>query len=77
MLGLTRIELIFFIVVSVGLCFGFMLGTVLIVQGSLVIAEQCFHRAKAFSASHPTLSLSRLGLHKALEGDAAQRADLS
>ena len=45
MLVLAGVELIFFIVASVGLCFGFVLETVLITQ------EQCLHHAEAFSAS--------------------------
>ena len=70
------IELIFFIVASMGLRFGFVLKTVLIVQGGvLVAAEQGLHRVKAFSAPHPTPPASRLGVHKKLGGDAAKASD--
>ena len=75
MLVLAGIELIFFTVASMGLCFGFVLETGLIIQGCLVIAEQCLHRVKAFSASHPTPPASRLGVHKKLGGDTAGTAD--
>ena len=67
---LAGIELIFFIVASRGLCFGFVLKTVLITQ-------RCFHHcwAKAFSASHPTPPARRLGVHKKLGRDTAGTAD--
>ena len=53
--------IIFFIVAGMGLCFGFVLETALLIQGCFVIAEQCLHRVKAFSASHPTPPANRLG----------------
>ena len=43
--------------------------------GMFVTAEQCLHRAKAFSASHPTPPVSRQGVHKELGGDTARTAD--
>ena len=73
-LVLAGIALIFFIVASMGLCFGFVLETVLIIQ-VFVTAEQRLHRVKAFAASHPTPPASRLGVHKKLGGDTAGTAD--
>ena len=75
-LVLAGIEFIFFIVASMGLCFGFVLETVLITQRDvLVTAEHCSHRAKVFSASHPTPPARRPGVHKKLGGDPAGTAD--
>ena len=65
---MAGIELIFFRVASVGLCFGFVLETVLITQGYFLVAEQGLHRVKAFSVPHPTPPVSRLGVHKELGG---------
>ena len=64
MLVFARMELIFFIVASMGLCFGFVLETVLITQYVFIRAEQHLHRVKAFSASHTTPPVRRLGVHK-------------
>ena len=78
MLVLAGIELIFFIVASMGLCFGFVLKTVLIliIQGDVfVTTEQCLHSIKPFPASHPTPPVSNLGVHKNLGGDTAGTAD--
>ena len=76
MLVLSEVELIFFTVASMGLHFGFVLETVLTIQGCFIFtAEQRLHRAKAFSASHPTPQASRLGVHKELGGDTAGTAD--
>jgi len=69
---LGGIELIFFIVACIGLCFGFVVKTVWI-----VCAEQCLHRVKAFSASLTTPPTSRLGMHKTLEEETAGTADLN
>lgn len=35
----------------------------------LVVAEQCLHRAKNFSAFHAALTVRRLGMHEELGGD--------
>ena len=76
MLVLAGIELMFFIVASMGLCFGFVLEAVLITQRDVsVTAEQPLPRAKAFSAPHPTPPARRLGGHKELAGDTAGTAD--
>ena len=81
MLILAGIESIFFTAAGMGLCFGFVLETVLIIVGFVfviavfVIAEQCLHSLRAFSASHSTPPVSRLGVHKELEGDKAGMAD--
>ena len=72
---MAGIELNFFIVACMGLCLGFVLETMLIMQRCFFIAEQCLHRVKAFSASHTALPASRLGVHKKLGGDAAGTAD--
>ena len=62
MLVLAGLELIFFIVASMVLCFGFVLGTVLVTQVNVFItAEQRLHRAKAFSAHHTTLPVRETG----------------
>lgn len=53
MLVLLGIEWILFVVAGVGLCFGFVLEAVLIIQGCFVRAEQGLHRAKTFSAPQP------------------------
>ena len=74
-LVLAGVELIFFIVADMGLCFGFVLKTVLITRDVSVPAEQCLHRAKAFAAPHPTQPARRLGGHKKLGGDTAGTAD--
>ncbi|XP_051646947.1 uncharacterized protein LOC127472551 [Manacus candei] len=55
----------------------FVLETVLITQGCVITAKQCLHRAKAFSAPHPTSAVSGLGVHKELGGDTARTADPS
>lgn len=47
---LNGTELISFTVVGVGLCFGFVLKTILIHRTIFDIAEQVLHKAKAFSA---------------------------
>ena len=67
-LVLAGIELIFFMVASMGLCFGFVLKTVLIIQGYFSYSEQCLHRVKVFSASHPTPPARRLGGTRSWEG---------
>jgi len=67
-LVLAGIESIFFIVADMGLCFGFLLKTVLITQGSFSTAEQCLHRVKTFSAPHTTPPASRLGDTRSWEG---------
>ena len=41
----------------------------------LVIAEQCLHGVKVFSASQTALPVRRLGVHKKLGGDTAGTAD--
>jgi len=43
----------------------------------VVTAEQCLYGVKAFSASHSTPLVSRLGLHKKLTGDTAGTDDPS
>ena len=60
-LVLAGTEFIFPIVASMGLCFGFVLKTVLITQDVLLTAEQGLHRVKAFPASYPTPPASGLG----------------
>lgn len=60
---LEGIELIFFITATIGLCFGFVLGTDI-----LFIAEQPLHSIKDFSAFIPIPPQSRLGVCKELEG---------
>ena len=75
MLIVAGCGLIFFIVASMGLCFGIVLKTVWMQWDVLVAAEQCSHRVKAFCASHTALPASRLGVHKKMGGDTAGTAD--
>ena len=74
-LVLAGVELVFFTLAIMGLCFEFVLKTVLVTQGCLVPAEQCSHRAKASSAPHPTPPASWLGVHRELGGGTAGTAD--
>jgi len=74
-LSLAGEELNFFIVASMGLCFEFVLQTVLIIQGCVAIAEQFLHSVKAFSAPRATPAASRLGICKRLGGNTARTAD--
>ena len=67
MLVLAGIELIVFIAANMGLCFGFVLKTVLIIE-VFTIAEQCLHKAKAFSAPHTTTPASSWGCTRSWEG---------
>jgi len=53
-----------------------MTKTVLITQGFFVIAKQCLHRVKDFSASHNAVPVSRLGVHMELRGDTSGTADI-
>lgn len=73
---LACIQLIFFIVASVGLCFGFMLKTLLITQScfSYCLLSSAY-RAKAFSAHHTTKPVNSLRVDNKLEGDTAGAAD--
>ena len=73
----ARMELIFFLVAGIVLCFGFSLRRTLITQDVLVTAEQCLHKVRAFSAPHTTPPVSRLEVHKKLGGDMARTADPS
>lgn len=58
------------------LSFGFLPKTVLILHTDvLVIAEQCLHSAKAFSAAHAAPAARGLGVHEKLGGDTAGTAD--
>ena len=75
MLGLTGIELIFFLVAGMGLCFGFVLKTVLITEGCfpycwavLVLSQGLF----CFSP-HPTSE--EAGGAQGVRGDTAGTAD--
>jgi len=69
-LVLAGIEIIFFIVSSMGSCFGFVLKTVSMTQGCF-----CHYQVKAFSAPHTTPPASGLGVHKKLGGDTAGTTD--
>ena len=70
MLVLAGIKLIFFIVASMGLFFGFVLETVDNTEMFLLLLGSAY-RVKASSASHTTPPASRLGVHKKLGGDTA------
>lgn len=69
-LVLAGIESIFFTVVIMGLCFGFVLKTVLIIDVS-AIAELCLHNIKAACASCTAPLGRRLGVHKEFGGATA------
>ena len=75
MLVLAGIELIFFIIARMGLCFGFVLKTVLMFSGTFLLLL-----SSAYTESRPSLLLTapparRLGMHKKLGGDTAGTAD--
>jgi len=70
MLVLAGVELIFFIAVSLRLCFGFVLKTLWVMRRC---AEQCLHGV--LCASHTAPPVSRLGMQKKLGGDTAGTAD--
>ena len=69
------IVLIFFTVASMRLRFGFVLKTVLIIQGCFLLLLSSAYTVKAFPAPHTTPPVSRLGVHKELGGDTAGTAD--
>ena len=72
---LAGIELIFFIVASMGLCFGFVQRTVLITQGCFRYCWAVLTQSQGLFCSSPTPSAGGLGVHKKLGGDAAGTAD--
>jgi len=74
-LVLAGVVLIFFLVASTGLRFGFVLETVLLYRDVFTIAEQCLHRVKASSPSYITPPACRLGVPKKLGGHTAGTAD--
>lgn len=49
---LAGVELIFFIISGMDLCFGFLIKTLMIIQRCFCYFEQGLDRVKAFSASH-------------------------
>ena len=65
-ISFAGIELIFFIVACMVLCFGFVKTTVLITMDVSAIAEQCLHSVKAFSL-FPT-SEQDMGAQEAVRG---------
>lgn len=66
---MSGIELVFFIVAYMVLCFGSVMKTVFKHTDVLAIAEQCVCRTKDFSASHTTQAVSRLGVPEKLGRD--------
>lgn len=58
-----------------GLCFCFVLETVFIIQDFFFTAEQYLHTDESFTASHPTPSVRKLGMHREWGGDTARTAD--
>lgn len=76
LLVLSGTGVIFSVVASMGMYFGFVLNTVLITHCNIfVISEQGLHRIKAFSASCPAPPASRMGVHRKLRGDTARKAE--
>lgn len=66
-LGLAETELIFFLGAQRVLCFGSVIGAVLVTHQNLAAAEQSLQRNKAFSFPCSPASVSRLGECKKLE----------
>lgn len=73
MLGLAGRELIFFLAISMRQCL--VLEIYSQYRDGLALAEQSFHSAKAFDASHPISPETGLGLHKELGGNTAATGD--
>lgn len=75
---LAGINLIFFVMASMGPCLAFLLDTMLIIQGYLIIPEQYLHNLKDFSeTSQPIPPARKLGVQKKLWGDTDGVADPS
>ena len=73
-LDLAQVELIFFIVAGMGLCFGFLLETALIMQKCFQLLLSSAYSARAFSAPQPPPPARRLGVHKRWGGGTAGTA---
>lgn len=71
------LELIFFTVTHVVLCFEFVTKTLLKVTNILVVDEQCLRKQKVFSVSCTTLPAYRMEKNKKLGRDIATTVDLS
>ena len=74
-LVLAGIELIFFVVACMGLCFGFVLQTVLMIQGCFSYCWAVLTQHQGLFCFSPHSPASRLGVHKKLWGDTAGTAD--
>lgn len=72
MLVLSGIEIIFFIVASMGLCCWFVLETVDNAEMFLLLLSSAY---TVFSTSYTILPISRLGMYKKLGGDTVGTAD--
>lgn len=74
---LAEIELIFFIVVGMVLCFGLVNRTALKTNITDVIVgvKKCLHRLKVFSVSHTALPVSRPEVHKKLRAHTDRTCD--
>ena len=70
---LAGIELIFFIVDCMVLCFGFVMKTLLTMQGCFLLSSA--HAVVVFSVFHTASPARRLGVHKKLVGNKARTAD--
>ena len=74
-LVLTGIELILLTVASMGLCFGFVLKTVLIIQGSFRYCRAVLTWSQSLFWSSDCPTSETAGLHKKLWGDTGGTAD--
>lgn len=75
LLVLAGVELIYCTVAGMGLYFGFVQSTGLLIQNVFVVAEQVLHRVEAFSAFHTDTLVRSLGMHGRLGGDTAGTGD--
>lgn len=76
MLAWAGVELFFSTVAGVGFHFGFVVGTVLVIQRFFfLLNEECFHSVKVSSALPPTSPLGRLGVHKESGGAHNRKTD--
>ena len=76
-LVLAGIELIFFVVANMVLCFGFVLEAVLVIQGCFPYCWAVITQSQGLFCFSPQPTSERLGGHKELGGDTARTADPS
>ena len=74
-LALAGIELIFLTVASMGLCFGFVLGTVLVTQGCFRCCRAALTRSQGLCCPSPHPTSEQAGGQEEWGGDTAGTAD--